>query len=97
MHRHPAFWPDPERFAPERFRDPGQAQRSRFSYLPFGLGPRACIGEPLALMEMQVHVVAASRELAFALANDGPIEPVAKVNLRPAMPIAMRVTRRVPA
>ena len=97
VHRHPAFWPDPERFAPERFRDPGQAQRSRFSYLPFGLGPRACIGEPLALMEMQVHVVAASRELAFALANDGPIEPVAKVNLRPAMPIAMRVTRRVPA
>ena len=40
VHRHPAFWPDPERFAPERFRDPGQAQRSRFSYLPFGLGPR---------------------------------------------------------
>lgn len=94
VHRHPEFWSDPDGFNPERFRDPEQASRSRFCYLPFGLGPRACIGEPLALVEMQIHVVAASRELAFTLVTDTPIEPVAKVNLRPSQSISMRVSQR---
>jgi cytochrome P450 len=94
VHRHPGFWPDPERFDPERFRDPDHGSRSRFCYLPFGLGPRACIGEPLALVEMQIHVVAASREFAFTLATDALIEPVARVNLRPDQAISMRVSQR---
>jgi cytochrome P450 len=94
VHRHPEFWPDPDRFEAERFRGPEHASRSRFCYLPFGLGPRACIGEPLALVEMQIHVVAVSRELGFALTAGTPIEPVAKVNLRPNQPVSMRLSPR---
>ncbi|MFW6098218.1 MAG: cytochrome P450, partial [Chloroflexota bacterium] len=43
-HRHPDFWVDPERFNPERFRAEHQAERPRFAYMPFGGGPRQCIG-----------------------------------------------------
>lgn len=53
-HRDPRFWPDPERFDPDRFR-PGQAEdRHRFAYLPFGGGPRKCIGDYFALIEAQL-------------------------------------------
>ncbi|MEM7043171.1 MAG: cytochrome P450 [Pseudomonadota bacterium] len=51
IHRHPAFWPDNERFDPERFaRDQGK-DRPRHAYFPFGLGPRVCIGTSFALTE----------------------------------------------
>jgi len=48
-HRHPAFWPEPDRFDPHRFI--GRQDRPRYAYLPFGGGPRSCIGEHFALLE----------------------------------------------
>src|ERR1700690_253284 len=50
-HRHPDFWPDPESFQPERFRDGVPTGASRFSYVPFGGGPRQCLGLTFALTE----------------------------------------------
>jgi cytochrome P450 len=52
LHRHPHHWTHPERFDPSRFA--GEAERHRFAYLPFGAGPRLCIGQHFALFEMQV-------------------------------------------
>jgi cytochrome P450 len=96
VHRHPDFWPDAERFDPARFH-PAHAgaatmKPSRFAYLPFGIGPRACIGEPMALLEMLLHVALVSRSLQLTPLDPDPIPWVARVNLRLARPLMMRVT-----
>src|SRR5207253_11240461 len=51
MHRDPRYFRDPERFIPERWEQDGEGERPRFSYFPFGGGPRQCIGEQFAWME----------------------------------------------
>lgn len=55
-HRHPAFWDNPEAFDPERFTPEQVAQRPKFAYMPFGGGPRLCIGKHLALLELQLGI-----------------------------------------
>ncbi|HEV2886903.1 MAG TPA: cytochrome P450 [Jatrophihabitans sp.] len=62
LHRHPAFWSDPEAFRPERFL--GQSEPSdRYAYLPFGAGPRVCIGSALGTLEATLAVAMISRSL----------------------------------
>lgn len=94
VHRHPRFWPRPGHFDPARFDVTTTASRPRCAYLPFGLGPRACIGEPLALAEMLVHVVMVTRELRLDSEDGAEMPAVAKVNLRPARPLLMRAVQR---
>jgi cytochrome P450 len=73
LHRHPAFFPDPERFDPDRF----AAERpSRLAYLPFGDGAHKCIGEHLARLEGERILVHASW-LRFRLLAPGRVEPYA--------------------
>ena len=54
LHRHPAFWDDPERFDPERFLPERVRARAVHAYLPFGAGPHRCVGEELALLEARL-------------------------------------------
>ncbi len=56
LHRHPAFWSDAEEFKPERFAGADAAERHKFAYIPFAVGPRHCIGENIAMFEMLVHM-----------------------------------------
>jgi cytochrome P450 len=56
-HRDPAFWPDPERFVPERFAPANAAERPRCAYYPFSTGPRQCIGNAFAMLEAQLLTV----------------------------------------
>jgi enediyne biosynthesis protein E7 len=94
LHRHPAFWSEPEEFRPERFAGADVEERHRFSYIPFAVGPRHCIGENIAMFEMLVHVSAMSRRFRLTRADDEPIELEAQINLRPRSNLMMRVEPR---
>lgn len=83
MHRHPRYWPDPERFDPERFNVDLIASRPRFAYFPFGGGARQCIGNYFALMESMIIIPAIARRYRLRLVPDHPVEEHALVTLRP--------------
>jgi cytochrome P450 len=90
-HRHPAFWPDPDRFDPTRF--VGVQDRPRYAYFPFGGGARSCIGEHFAMLEATVLL----KELLARYrieALDGPPELRAFVTLRPAGAVRARLRPR---
>ena len=94
LHRHPAFWSEPEQFRPERFAGADAEERHRFSYIPFAVGPRHCIGENIAMFEMLVHVSAMSRRFRLTRAGGEPIELEAQINLRPRSNLMMTVQPR---
>jgi cytochrome P450 len=56
MHHNETYWEKPEAFLPDRFNDPAIREKHPYSYIPFGLGPRLCIGQPLAMLLMQIVV-----------------------------------------
>ena len=89
VQRHPDHWPDPARFDPDRFLPERSDGRNRFAYLPFGLGPRACIGEHLALVEMHTHVATLARRFALELVPGQIVEVEPQVNLRTRQPLRM--------
>ena len=94
LHRHPAFWEAPEAFRPERFAGADAAERHRFAYIPFAVGPRHCIGESMAMFEMLVHLHTMTRRFRLTRATQEPIQFEAQVNLRPRSPLLMTVTPR---
>ena len=75
VHRHPEFWPDAERFDPHRFAPEQEAARHPCAYIPFGHGPRQCLGKHTALLETQLIVA--------GLAQKFVLRPVAGVEVRP--------------
>ena len=82
-HRNPNLWPEPERFDPERFTPEAVARRHRFAYLPFGGGPRICIGNTFALAEAQVIVATIAQRYRVRLAPGRAVEPIGLLTLRP--------------
>lgn len=82
-HRHPDFWDDPEGFDPERFTPERSAGRHRYAYLPFGAGPRKCIGEAFAMMEMQLAVATVAQRYRLDLVPGHPITLQPGLSLRP--------------
>jgi cytochrome P450 len=94
LHRHPEFWPEPEKFLPERFAPEHEAQRPRFAYMPFAAGPRHCIGETFALYEMLVHLYKVARRYRLIHVPDRPLELEAQINLRTRYPLHMRLEAR---
>lgn len=90
-HRHPVYWPDPDRFDPTRF--VGDQDRPRYAYFPFGGGPRSCIGEHFALLEAEVLLKALLARYRVE-AVGGPPQLRAYVTLRPAGPVQARLTSR---
>ena len=65
IHRNPEHWPNPDKFDPERFNPNNEQSYPTFAYLPFGEGPRQCIGKRLALLEAKITLVAILKDLQF--------------------------------
>ena len=65
IHRNPKYWPNPDKFDPERFNPNNEQSYPTFAYLPFGEGPRQCIGKRLALLEAKMTLVAILKDLQF--------------------------------
>jgi cytochrome P450 len=82
-HRNPNLWSEPERFDPERFTPAAVAARHRFAYLPFGGGPRICIGNGFAMAEAQVILATIAQRYRVRLAEGHAVEPVGLITLRP--------------
>ena len=82
-HRNPNLWPDPARFDPMRFTPEAVAARHRFAYLPFGGGPRICIGNSLAIAEAKAILATIAQRYRVRLAPGRPVEPIGLVTLRP--------------
>lgn len=94
MHRHPDYFPDPERFDPERFADAEARRRIQYVYFPFGMGAHRCIGEHLALLEAILVIAAVARRYRLTLVDSHPVRPYAGITLRPANGVRVRVYRR---
>ena len=92
LHHSPRLWDQPERFDPDRFLPEKEPGRHRYQYLPFGAGPRVCLGSHFAYMEAQLALAVLLRRYRFELRRDDEPEPGA--TLRPRHGVRMRVRRR---
>lgn len=94
LHRHRRLWQDPERFSPERMSPERAAARPRFAYIPFGAGPRICIGASLAMTEAILILASIARNWRPRLVESPPVEPVGLITLRPRRAMMMRLEKR---
>jgi cytochrome P450 len=94
LHRLPAFWDDPDAFDPERFTPERIAERPKFIYLPFGAGPRQCIGNQFALIEAQLVVATLAQRYRLHLVPGHSVDPWPLITLRPRFGMPMSVVRR---
>jgi cytochrome P450 len=94
LHRLPAFWPDPDAFEPERFSPERSADRPKFVYIPFGAGPRQCIGNQFALIETQLILATFAQSYRLHLAPRHKVEPWPLITLRPRFGMPMNIERR---
>lgn len=94
MHRDPRFFPDPQRFDPERFAPKAQASRPKYSYFPFGGGARYCIGENFAWMEGVLLLATIFQRWRMELVTSSAIELQPSISLRPKKPVLVTLFRR---
>jgi len=83
LHRHRRFWSEPDRFDANRFLDGSANRVPRTIYMPFGAGPRICIGGTMAMMEMVAGLATLLQSLRFDIAPETHCEPVYRISLRP--------------
>jgi cytochrome P450 len=94
MHRHPSYFPEPEKFDPDRW-SPEKAQKlPRFAYFPFGGGPRQCIGSSFAMMEATLLLATIAQRFRFRSVPDHPVVAIPSFTLRPKYGMRMSVAGR---
>jgi cytochrome P450 len=94
IHRHRALWDDPDVFDPDRFRPEAKAGRHRFQYIPFGGGPRLCVGMRFAMIEALTVLAHWLRGWSFAPTPGREVRLSGMVTLRPAGGLPLVVSKR---
>jgi cytochrome P450 len=94
IHRHHSLWEQPDYFHPERFLPSAKDKIVPYAFLPFGAGPRVCIGQRLSQVEAVIVLATLLRSFRFLLAGDCETFPVHRVTLRPVPNIMMQVSVR---
>ena len=94
LHRHKTLWSAPDLFDPTRFLPEHRASIPRYAYLPFGAGPRVCIGQSFSMQEAILILARVLRAVDLTLAGDGAVEPLHRVTLRPDRPVVMHLRAR---
>ncbi|XP_058661087.1 thromboxane-A synthase [Ammospiza caudacuta] len=85
LHHNPEFWPDPEKFIPERFTEEAKKERHPFAYLPFGAGPRGCLGMKMGLLETKITLLRILQKFKFKTCPETeiPLQLKSKATLGP--------------
>ena len=94
LHRHRRLWKDPDAFDPGRFLGTNREKIDRYAYIPFGAGPRVCIGMAFALQEAVILLAHLLQAFRFDLAPGHVVEPAQRITLRPRHGMRMIVRRR---
>jgi cytochrome P450 len=94
IHRHPAYWPDPLQFRPERFLPENKASLNRNAYMPFLTGPHMCIGNHFALMEGQLLLAMMVQKYDLTASPEQSDEGKMAITMRPKYGMPVRITPR---
>ncbi|XP_049900773.1 cytochrome P450 3A40-like [Epinephelus moara] len=96
LHRDPELWPEPEKFKPERFSKENKESIDPYTYMPFGAGPRNCIGMRFALVMMKLAMVEILQRYSFAVCKETeiPLEMDIQGLLMPKRPIKLKLVPR---
>ena len=94
LHRHPDYWAQPDVFDPERFSTENVKKQIPYSYIPFGGGPRLCVGQNFALMEMVLVLAIISQRYFLTLIGNQNVEIGPYITLRPKEDLKMKLVER---
>ncbi|MDP5170676.1 MAG: cytochrome P450, partial [Bacteroidia bacterium] len=94
LHRNPDVWEDPEAFRPERMSAENKKKFLSHQYIPFGGGPRLCIGHQFAVVEMQIALAMLFQRFEFERIGNEPVSMIPSITLRPGDPIHFRFWER---
>ena len=94
LHRHKRLWDKPDHFIPERFLPDSGGVRERYSYIPYGAGPRVCVGAAFGHTEAMLCIATLAQRTRLRLASGVVVEPVSYITLRPGDRLPMLVEPR---
>jgi cytochrome P450 len=94
VHRDERYFPEPEKFSPERWDNNLAKTLPKYAYLPFGGGPRVCIGNAFSMMEMVLVVATIARKFRFSLVDDKPLSLIPSITLRPRGGVHLNIAQR---
>jgi cytochrome P450 len=94
VHHDPRFWPEPERFDPDRFTEERSQERARGVYMPFGAGQRLCVGRGFALMAARLLLATIAQRFSLRLAPGHRVERRVAITLSPRHGMRMVLSRR---
>ena len=97
IHRHPKYWENPQQYDPLRFSEDRSRNRPEYAFLPFGGGPRRCVGMRMAMMQMELMLATILQGYIFRPVSGAKLELHPVLNLRPANGIRMTLQKAVPA
>jgi cytochrome P450 len=97
IHRHRSLWNDPDRFDPERFLPENESRQARYQFMPFGAGPRVCLGASFAMVEAIAMFASFIRAARFDIPNGYVPVPLSRVTLRAKGGMPLKVWPRAAA